>query len=108
MGKKSILEMDSLLQERERDQTPLPGDLVIGQCYYVRGPSDHWVGRLAAIQGPFSLTLTDASWVASSGRLHQFIRDGETENMEIEPVGEITVQWSAYLPWSHKLFQEAI
>ena len=68
-----------------------PGELIIGQCYFVRGPADHWVGKLAAIQGPFSLTLVEAAWVASSGRLHQFIRDGRADNMEIEPVGEITI-----------------
>ncbi len=79
----------------------------IGKCYFVRTLSDHWVGRVIAVQ-PFSVTLEDAAWIADCGRLHVFMRDGKTNNMEIEPVGEVTCQWVAYLPWPHKLFSEAV
>jgi hypothetical protein len=57
----------------------------IGKCYYVRTLTDHWIGRVIKTE-LFAVTLEDASWVADSGRLHIFMRDGKADNMEIEPV----------------------
>lgn len=79
----------------------------IGKCYYVRTVTDHWVGRVVAVQ-PFSVTLEDASWVAEAGRLNVFMREGHANNMEIETVGVVTCQWISYLPWPHPLFKETV
>lgn len=91
----------------KNQSTSEPPSLIIGQCYFVRTVTDYWVGRLAAI-GPHSLTLTDASWVAVTGRLSAFMRDGKAQGMEIEPVGAICVQWLTWSPWPHDLFTEVI
>lgn len=82
--------------------------LEIGKCYFVRTDTDHWVGRLVEIDGPYTVTLAGAAWIANSGRLHEFIRDGRADNMEVEPVGDIMVHWRALLPWPHELFKDAI
>lgn len=82
--------------------------LEIGKTYYVRTDTDHWVGRLVGIDGPFTVSLEQASWVAESGRLHQFCKRGEADGMEIEPVGKITCHWRAIIDWPHKLFTEAV
>lgn len=80
----------------------------IGQNYYVRTLSDHWVGRLVAI-GPHCFLLEDAAWIADTGRyLTNFMESGKAEGMEIEIVGTICVQWHAWLPWRHELFKERI
>lgn len=84
--------------------------LVIGNTYFVRNPAaDSYVGRLVAIIDPFTVALEDASWVANSGRLHQFIRDGRAEGMEIEPVGSVpATRYQAIIVWDHPLFMEAV
>lgn len=84
--------------------------LVIGNTYFVRDPgADNYVGRLVAIIDPFHVALEDASWVADSGRLHIFVRDGRAEGMEIEPVGRVaSASYRSILDWSHKLFDEAV
>lgn len=91
----------------EPEQTIPPGELLVGQCYLVRtGTRDDHVGRLAAVHG-FALTLTGSAWIADSGKWSVFIREGRAPNMEVEPEGEITLQWSHYQPWPHPLFTEA-
>jgi hypothetical protein len=85
-----------------------PPRLIVGQCYYVRTLTDHWVGRLAEI-GPHTVTLTEASWVADSGRLSVFIATGRADGMEIEPVGIVGgLNYLSWIPWKFKLFMEAI
>lgn len=82
--------------------------LEIGKNYFVRTVSDHWIGRLVEV-GPFTMTLEDAAWIADCGRLSEFMRDGRTSNMEIEPVGTVMVQnGPAVLPWPHKLFDRTV
>ena len=80
----------------------------IGKIYFFQTHKFDWVGRLASIDGPYSVTLTEASWVADCGRLHLFVRDGRADNMEIEPVGVVGLQWSNWIPWPHPLFTEAV
>lgn len=82
--------------------------LIVGQTYFVETCTKDWVGRLVSIDGPYTLTLEEASWVADSGRLHIFMRDGKADGMEIEPVGIKCVQWVAWSPWPFPLFKEAI
>jgi hypothetical protein len=82
--------------------------MVEGENYYIRTARNDYIGRLASIDGPYSVTLDGAAWVASSGRLHVFLRDGSAPGMEIEPVGEVGVQWLDWTPWKHPLFTEAV
>lgn len=80
----------------------------IGDKAFVRTVTDFWVGVVTAIPGPYTVTLEQASWVADTGRLSVFMREGRAPNMEIEPVGDVTCQWLSWMPWPHKLFTEAV
>lgn len=82
--------------------------LTPGHCYFFQTCTKDWVGKLHSVDGFRSVTLTEASWVAGSGRLHQFVRDGKADNMEIEPVGVVTCQWVNWIPWNHPTFEEAV
>jgi hypothetical protein len=86
--------------------------LEVGRCYYVRTARNDYVGRLVSIDGPYSLVLEGAAWVASSGRLHVFLRDGRAPSMEVEPIltpgGIQGCQWLDWTPWPHPLFTEAV
>jgi len=83
-------------------------DLKIGDVVFVQTVTKDWVGRVVKIPNPFTVILADASWVADSGKLSDFVKNGKAAGMEIEPVGAVTVQWVNWIPWPHKLFSEAI
>jgi hypothetical protein len=83
--------------------------LEINKSYFVRTDTDHWVGRLVEIDGPYTVTLTDAAWVAHSGRLHEFMRKGTASGMEVEPIyWPIMIHYRAIIEWPHSLFPEAV
>jgi hypothetical protein len=82
--------------------------LEVGKCYFVRGGAKDYVGRLAEIDTPFTLTLADAAWVAESGRFHEFMRDGRAAGMEVEPCGAVMLRWEEVFPWPFPLFAEAV
>ena len=49
--------------------------LEIGKCYFFRTVTYHTVGKVIAVIGNF-VKLSDASWIAASGRFMQAIKDG--------------------------------
>lgn len=74
-----------------------------GKSYFIRTVTYHLVGRVKAIKGNF-MELTDASWVADSGRFTQCIKDGTLS--EVEPVGTALVNMDSIVdafPWGHDL-----
>lgn len=82
-----------------------------GKNYFVRTEGDHWVGRLVDIDGPTTVTLEDAAWIADSGRLHIFLAKGKADSMEIEPVPDgqqIMLHWRAIIEWPHDLFRKPV
>jgi hypothetical protein len=81
---------------------------VIGETYFVQSCTKDWVGRLVEASGPYTVVLEDASWVANSGRMNEFVRNGQAEGMEIEPVGVVCVQWVNWIPWPHELFKDPV
>lgn len=86
----------------------------IGGNYYVETVTKYWVGRVASIDGPNSVTLVDCAWVASTGRFNVFLKSEDTEsvpNVEIEPVPdgiEVQVSYVSIQPWPHKLLRKAV
>ncbi len=82
--------------------------LTVGQCYFFQTCTKDWVGRVVSIDGPYTVVLEEASWVADSGRLHVFVKEGRADNMEIEPVGIQCIQWLNWGPWLHPLFMETV
>lgn len=82
-----------------------PVEVEVGKCYLFDDvTSKMWLGRVVAVTGPHSVVLEDAAWVADTGqRLHAFVRDGRSEQMEIEPVGVKGVHWAGWVHWPHAL-----
>lgn len=80
-----------------------------GKLYLVESvTSNLFVGKCASIEGPHTVLLTDAAWIADTGRLHRFMKDGKADGMEVEPIGTRCIHWASWAPWPHKLFEEAI
>jgi hypothetical protein len=78
-------------------------DDLVGQKLYIRTVTYHTVGKVTKRMGAF-IQLTDASWVADSGRFMNAIKDGTLN--EVEPVGIAWVNLSSvvdFFPWKHSL-----
>jgi hypothetical protein len=89
----------------------LQGDtrtLEVGGTYYFETATKDWVGRVVSIDGPYQVTLEDASWVSDSGRMHAFVMNGRADGMQIEPVGVKHIVHTGWTVWPHKLFEEPV
>jgi len=93
---------DQLIKD---DPVGLPESLadLVGQKWFIRTVTYHCVGKAVKLVNNF-LFLTDASWVADSGRFQQAIQTGSLS--ETEPVGLMAVNLEAVVdlfPWMHDL-----
>ena len=75
----------------------------VGKKLFIRTVTYHLVGKVKAVSGNL-IELSDASWVADSGRFMQAIKDGTLN--EVEPVGQCWVNAGSItdmFPWNHAL-----
>ena len=74
-----------------------------GKAYFFRTVTYHLVGVVVRQEKDF-IELSDASWIADSGRFMNAIKNGKLA--EVEPVGTAYVNLSAvtdFFPWVHPL-----
>jgi len=77
-----------------------------GNAYFFRTVTYHCIGRVTQSVGKF-LLLTEAAWIADSGRFMQTIRDGILN--EIELVDTLILNLDSTVdafPWNHPLPRE--
>lgn len=95
--------------ERIKDQLAVDDNTVdsyddlVGNCYFFRAVTYHMVGRVVKTMGHF-LELSDASWVADSGRFMNAIKEGKLN--EVEPVGRAWLNINTvvdFFPWVNQL-----
>lgn len=60
--------------------------LTIGESYFFRTVTYHYVGRAVKVEGDF-IFLEDAAWVADSGRFYNALKDCEFKEIEPYPNG---------------------
>jgi hypothetical protein len=92
-------------QDRSTDITALSD--FVGHKLFIRTVTYHFVGKVKAVTGNL-MELSEASWVADSGRFHQAIKNGTLD--EVEPVGRCWVNINAVtdmFPWEHPLPERA-
>lgn len=65
-------------------QRPRSTSLQIGRKYFFRTPSFHFVGRVSAITDS-DIVLTEAAWIADSGRFNVALRTGDVAEFESYP-----------------------
>lgn len=93
LGEDAVLELKDL-------------DSFIGNAWFFRTVTYHLVGKVESRMGNF-LVLSNASWVADSGRFMQAIKNGTLN--EVEPVGAALVNLASVtdaFPWKHALPKE--
>jgi len=80
---------------------------LVGKKFFIRTVTYHLVGKAEKIVGNI-MQLSDASWVADSGRFMDAIKKGTLS--EVEPVGTAFVNINAitdFFPWIHSLPTES-
>ena len=78
---------------------------LVGEKYLFRTVTYHSVGEVVKVVGRF-LYLKNASWIADSGRFHDFLKNGVQDNSEIEPTGYAFINMDTvvdFFPWKHAL-----
>ena len=82
----------------------------IEEKYYVETFGKFYVGEVVEVT-PLEVSFKNASWVADTGKYSEFLKTGKSNEMEVEPIGDITLP-VAYISmkkvWKHKLFDKAI
>lgn len=76
---------------------------LIGSKLFIRTVTYHMVGKVEKVEDGF-IRLSDASWIADSGRFSTAIKEGSLS--EVEPVGEAYVSLGSIVdmfPWTHEL-----
>jgi len=100
----TLNELKEMLYQGSRIK-PLPFE--IGKSYLIRTVTYHAVGRVSSVCGDF-LVLSDASWVADSGRFAAALKSGDLN--EVEPfASDCILNTSSIIDateWSHKLPKE--
>lgn len=88
----------------ELEKNAIMKAMQVGKVYFVLTATYHYVGRVVSMPGDYTVILEDASWVAFSGRLSDFIEEGESEGMESEFIGTCGVNWLAWIEFPHEPF----
>ena len=101
--------------EKIKDQIGVEGvfdianyDGLIGKSLFFRTVTYHYTGKVSGVVGSF-LSLTDAAWIADSGRFEDFIKTGIAS--EVEPIGEMLLNINTIidiLPFNHQLPREQV
>lgn len=99
---KQLRELQQCIGLRNTSKNPFK----IGEKYFIRTATYFQLGRLKEICGKW-LILEEASWIADTGRFHEFLKDGKCNEYEsfiedvcipIDSIIDITI-------WSHSLFK---
>jgi hypothetical protein len=100
--------LEKLIDDKEKlepwNGSELP--FAVGKSYFIRTVTYHLLGKVEKVSGNF-LVLSEASWVADSGRFSKSIKDGELNEVEFcgDAIVSITSICDAF-PWAHKLPKE--
>lgn len=92
--------LEKALESEGQGSSELPFE--IGKSYFIRTVTYHVIGTVDEIKGNF-LVLSEASWIADSGRFSKAILEGELN--EVEYVGEMIINTTAIADataWKHK------
>ena len=77
---------------------------LVGKAFFFRTVTYHLVGKVVAEHPNNIIELSEASWVADSGRFMQAIKEGSLS--EVEPVGVAFINLKSvtdFFPWNHAL-----
>ena len=92
--------------DKPKDSSSPKHPLTLNTNYFIRTVTLYYTGRLKEIVGDW-LVLEDATWIADTGRFHDFLKDGLCNEYESFvssvriPIGSII----DVTEWNHELFK---
>jgi O-acetylhomoserine/O-acetylserine sulfhydrylase-like pyridoxal-dependent enzyme len=98
-----VIEVVKALQPTARSQT-FP--FRVGDSVFIRTVTLYYTGKITGISGQW-ITLSEAAWIADTGRFHQFLTEGKCNEYEgipetvSIPMGSII----DVIPWRHALLK---
>jgi hypothetical protein len=97
---KEIKHIQSLLKGGEKSESPYK----VGKNYFIRTVTHYYTGKLERVT-PKELVLSDAAWIADTGRFHDALKTGKLN--EVEPfTGDLIVGRGGVIDaveWLHDL-----
>jgi hypothetical protein len=79
----------------------------VGESYFIRTVTHYYTGKLKHIYSD-SLVLSEAAWIADTGRFYDFLKEGKAN--EVEPFQDDVIIHKGSIvdvtKWLHKLFKE--
>lgn len=99
---KDVVELMGVLkQPKSKPKTPF----IVGKKYFIRTVTLYYTGELMEIYGNW-LILKNASWIADTGRFHDFLKEGVCNEYEsfLEPVYIPVGSIVDVSEWKHPLF----
>jgi hypothetical protein len=101
----SISDVRELVALLKDDKSILP--IRVGTCYLIRTVTMHYTGRVEEVTDSF-IRLSDAAWIADTGRFWTCLTTGELGEVEPYP-GDVLVSRGAIVDmteWQHPLPRE--
>lgn len=99
-----LKEIQSFCGQKTMKENVLP--LEVGQNYFLRTVTLYYTGKLKALY-PDALVLSDAAWVADTGRFYDFLKNGKPN--EVEPfVDDVIIPLGSIIDitsWAHELLR---
>ena len=97
-----VLEIVKLFNGGSKNDHPF----TIGQNVFIRTVTLYYTGKVESVNAGF-VRLTDAAWIADTGRFHDFLKEGKCNEFEgfIEPVNIPMGSIIDFSEWKHSLFR---
>lgn len=99
---KELREIQSLLGAKQPAKIPLS----VGDRVFIRTVTLYYTGQIKQIIGQW-LVLSEASWIADTGRFHDFLREGKCNEYE-SFIDDVKIPMGSVIDvtaWPHPLFK---
>lgn len=96
-----LKELNSLIRQPKHKYFPYK----VGDKVFIRTVTLYYTGQIESLNGDW-ITLTNASWIADTGRFYDFLKDGKCNEYEsFQKSVSIPVQSLIDITeWQHNLF----
>ena len=88
------------------DESQAVKDVIVGKKMFFRTVTFSEIGEVVDVVGDFAI-LKNASWVADTGRFNDFLKDGVSSDVEIEPYPDMVMvslkSVTSMTEWEHDL-----
>lgn len=100
-----IAQVVELARALQKPKQSVKSPFVIGQNTFIRTVTFYYTGRVKEVNSRW-VTLQNASWIADTGRFHDFLKNGKCNEYE-SFIDDISIPIGSIIDvtkWNHSLF----